>query len=111
MTELEAIKKRKLAELQAAQQHTSIAQTQANEEAKLAEQMAQLEAMAKQVMTKEAKQRFGTVKLAHPKIAMNALLAILQAMQSGKLRKIDDESLKDLLRTISQKREVKITRK
>lgn len=107
MDEIEKIKQRKLAEMQAMQNGTQ----KASEEQEFAAQVAKLEASIKQFMTKEALQRYGTVKIAHPDIALNALAMMTEAIQSGQARKIDEEHLKMLLRAASPKKGINITRK
>jgi len=62
------------------------------------------------VLTSEARSRLARVRLAHPELAQRVELAIIQAAQSGQISKITDAKLKNILATISQKRQFKILR-
>ncbi|MBS3145873.1 hypothetical protein J4414_03665 [Candidatus Woesearchaeota archaeon] len=83
------------------------------EQLKLQEQLAQLESSAKQYMTKEAIQRYGNLKVAHPQKALEVIMLLAQLIQNGQLKdKVDDYALKEfLLKTQQQKREFKLMRK
>jgi len=110
MNDLDEIKKRKLEELQ--KQYNSDIQSQTQQEAEMQSQVGALEAMAKTKMTKDAVQRYGNIKAAHPEKSMQLLMFIAQVLQSGKIDRIDDEQLKRMLAMMnSGKKEIKITRK
>lgn len=82
------------------------------EKAQLEHQIAQLEAVAKTLLTKEALQRYGNVKAAHPEKAVQLLLVIGQMIHKGNAKKIDDEQLKRMLVMLQpKKKQIKITRK
>ena len=83
------------------------------EQLKLQQQLAQLESSAKQYMTKEAIQRYGNLKVAHPQKALEVIMLLAQLIQNGQLKdKVDDYALKEfLLKTQQQKREFKLMRK
>lgn len=99
MDELEELKKKKLQELQQKQQEAL--QQQVQEEA----QLQQLEAAVKQFFTKEALQRYGNLKAAHPEKAVQVLVVLGQLMQSGKItQKITDDQLKELLKQMESKK-------
>ena len=103
MDELEELKKKKLQELQQKQQESL--QNQAQEQAQLQQQIEQLEAAVKQFFTKEALQRYGNLKAAHPEKAVQVLVVLGQLMQSGKITsKITDDQLKELLKQIEPKK-------
>ena len=109
MDELEEIRRRKLSELRAAQLEKI--QQQAKEEEQLKQQIEQLETIVKQALTKEALQRYGNLKAAFPDRAVQLLVILAQAIQSGQINKIDDNTLKEILKKISpEKRDVKIKR-
>ena len=56
-----------------------------------------LEIIVKQFLTKDALVRYGNLKAEHPEKAVQILVILGQAAQSGKLKeKIDDEKLKEL---------------
>lgn len=106
MDELEEIRKRKLEELQRVQQK------QIEEELQLQQQIKQLENIVKGVMTKEALERYGNVKTVHPDKAVQVLAVLGQLLQTGKINKIDDEILKEILiKLIPKKKDFKIKRK
>lgn len=107
MDELEKIRKKKLEKLQ--QMQNNEVQNQASEESQAKEQIAQLEMMVKQVLTKDALIRYGNVKAAHPEKAMQLLAVIAQGIQQGQVQNIDDETLKQILIKLTpQKKEFKI---
>ena len=109
MDELEEIRRRKLSELRAAQLEKI--QQQAKEEEQLKQQIEQLETIVKQALTKEALQRYGNLKAAFPDRAVQLLVILAQAIQSGQINKIDDDTLKEILKKISpKKKDVKIKR-
>ncbi len=97
MDELEQIRQKKLSELQ---QHQNIQH-----------QISMIEASVKQLMDKEAVTRYGNIKAADPEKAIAVLGMLAQVMQSRKLEKIGDETLKRVLLMLSQKKDIKITRR
>ncbi|MEM1536039.1 MAG: DNA-binding protein [Candidatus Pacearchaeota archaeon] len=71
---------------------------ESNEIQKITEQIIELERIAKQYMTKQAIQRYGNLKIAHPEVAVKAIAAIAQAAQLGQIQgQLDDEDFKRLL--------------
>lgn len=79
-------------------------------------QTKQIEEMKKQLLakllTKEAMERLGRVRVANPGLAAQAELYLLQMVQTGKLPdKVTDENVKEVLRVLSEKKETKITRR
>ncbi|MEE0935524.1 MAG: DNA-binding protein [Methanobrevibacter sp.] len=118
MSDLDEIRQKRMAELQAQQAAMqNQAQQQAVAQAQQQEAQAQFEAQKKQIlaqiMTPEARNRLGNLKLTKPELVNNIELQLIQSAQTGSLRgKVTDEQLKVLLRQIAgQKREIKITRK
>ncbi|MDO5811345.1 MAG: DNA-binding protein [Methanobrevibacter sp.] len=118
MSELDEIRQKRMAELQAQQAAAqNQAQQQAMAQAQQQEAQAQFEAQKKQIlgqiMTPEARQRLANLKLTKPDLVNNIELQLIQSAQAGSLRgKVTDDQLKVLLRQIAgQKREIKITRK
>ena len=73
------------------------------------EQLVQLEAAVKSVMTKEAVERFNNIKVAHPQKAIQVMAFVAQLVQQGKTSRIDDTTLKAMLGQLEQKRQTKIT--
>ncbi|MDO5832676.1 MAG: DNA-binding protein [Methanobrevibacter sp.] len=118
MSELDEIRQKRMAELQAQQAAMqNQAQQQAMAQAQQQEAQAQFEAQKKQIlaqiMTSEARNRLANLKLTKPELVNQIELQLIQSAQAGSLRgKVTDEQLKVLLRQIAgQKREIKITRK
>ena len=105
--ELEAIRRRRLQELQ---------QQQAAELARQ-EQLRQIEiqkqAILRQILTPEARSRLTNIKMVKPEFAEQLELQLIQLASSGQLKsQINDEQLKALLRKIEERRkkEIKIRR-
>jgi len=66
----------------------------------------------RRVMTKEALERLGRVKLANPILAAQLELYLFQAYQTGQLKEtIDDKKLKQILNVLTPKKKTKIKRK
>ena len=118
MSELDEIRQRRMAELQAQQ-----AAAQASAEQQMAQQMQQQEAQQQfeaqkkqilaQILTSEARNRLANLKLTKPELVEQIEIQLIQSAQAGSLRgKVTDDQLKVLLKQIAgQKREIKITRK
>ena len=106
MDELEAIKRRKLEELQ----RQSLQQNM-QEQAQIQQQVDQLEAVVKQIFTKDALARYGNVKTAHPEKAIQLLIVIGQLLQSGKVQQITDDQLKEILKQMASNTNIKIQRR
>ena len=118
MSDLDEIRQKRMAELQAQQAAMqNQAQQQAMAQAQQQEAQAQFEAQKKQIlgqiMTPEARNRLANLKLTKPELVNQIEIQLIQSAQAGSLRgKVTDEQLKVLLRQIAgQKREIKITRK
>ncbi len=82
-----------------------------------AAQLKQIEEMKKQllgkILSKDAYERLGRVRLANPELASQAELYILQIYQSGKMEgNITDDQMKEVLRALTEgvKKDFKITR-
>jgi len=118
MSDLDEIRQKRMAELQA-QQAAAQQQAQQQQLAQMQQQQAQaqFEAQKKQILgqilTSEARNRLANLKLTKPEMVNQIELQLIQSAQSGSLRgKVTDEQLKVLLKQIAgQKREIKITRK
>ncbi|MBQ6099589.1 MAG: DNA-binding protein [Methanobrevibacter sp.] len=118
MSDLDEIRQKRMAELQAQQAAMQNQQQQAAMQAQQQEaQRQQFEAQKKQIlgqiMTSEARARLSNLKLTKPELVEQIELQLIQSAQAGSLRgKVTDDQLKVLLRQIAgQKREIKITRK
>ncbi len=78
--------------------------------------IAQFEALKKEVirkiLTKEALERLGRVKIANPLIATQLEIYLFQLYQSGQLKEIiDDKKLKQILKVLIPDKKIKIKRK
>jgi len=106
--ELEAIRKKKMLELQKQQ----IGSQEAIEEEKK-EFDEQKKAILRKILTNEARERLGRVKIARPDQAENVENQLIMFAQSGQLKsKINDEQLRELLsKLIPKKRDIKIRRR
>lgn len=103
--ELDAIRQRKLAELQ-----QQAAQEEASERA-TAEAQAQKEAILRQILTPEARQRLTNIRMVKPQLAEQIEMQLIQLAGSGRLRgQVTDEQLKGLLKQIQgRERERKVS--
>jgi programmed cell death protein 5 len=108
--ELEAIRKKKLLELQ---QQKMGSQAALEEEARKKEFDEQKKAVLRQILTTEARERLGRIKVARPDVAENVENQLIMFAQSGQLKnKINDEQLRELLsKMIPKKRDIKIKRR
>ncbi len=103
---LDEIRARKLAAMQAR------AQQQSHEDVQFAQQLAQLEAIVKTHMTRDAIARLGNVKAANPERAAQAIAVMAQLIQAGRVTAVDDATLRGILERLQpEKKEFKITRK
>ncbi|HDZ36109.1 MAG TPA: DNA-binding protein [Thermococcus sp.] len=97
--DIEEIRKRKLMELQ----KKYLEQQKAQEEA-IKQEMeleAQLDAMMRRILTPEARERLGRVKLVRPELARQVELILVQLYQAGQIREpLDDAKLKKILAQI-----------
>lgn len=80
------------------------------------QQQAQFEQMKKvlmaKILTKEAYERLSRVRMVNPHLAAQVELYLLQVYQQGKLQnRITDEQLKQVLQTVSEKKEFTIRRR
>ncbi len=79
------------------------------------EQYAQAEqvkkALLRQILTKEALERIGRVRMANPNLAAQLELYLIQLYQAGQLKEaVTDEKLKQILDLLTKKREWRIRR-
>ena len=106
-SELEALRQRRLAEMQQGGQQ----QAEAKERARQME--IQKQAMLRQILTPEARDRLANVRVANPEMANMVEMQLIQLAQSGRLAgMITDAMLKDILMRIApQRREITIERR
>lgn len=79
------------------------------------EQYAQIEQMKKsllrQILSKEAMERLGRVRMANQNLAAQLELYLIQLYQAGQLKgTVDDKKLKQILDVLTKKREWNIRR-
>ncbi|WP_297419596.1 DNA-binding protein [Thermococcus sp.] len=97
--DIEEIRKKKLMELQ----KRYLEQQKAQEEAMKQEMEleAQLDAIMRRILTPEARERLGRVKLVKPELARQVELVLVQLYQAGQIAEpIDDAKLKRILAQI-----------
>src|SRR5204863_5195778 len=104
--ELEALRRRRLAEMQrAAVDDQRRTQTQQHVER-------QKQTIIRRILTPEARQRLTNIRMVKPEFAEELEMQLIQLAQSGRLRgQVSDEQLKKTLMQLEgQKREIKIRR-
>jgi programmed cell death protein 5 len=78
--------------------------------------MAEFENLKKEalrkILTKEALERLGRVRMAKPLVAAQIEMYLFQLYQTGKLTEtVDDKKLKQILEVLTPQRKIKIKRK
>ncbi len=103
--ELDAIRQRKLEELQ-----QQAAQEQAAEQ-QAVDAQAQKEAILRQILTPEARSRLSNIRMVKPQLAEQIEMQLIQLASSGRLKsQVTDEQLKGLLQQVQgRERERKVT--
>ncbi len=106
--ELDAIKQRRLEQMQQQQMAQQGAATQQAAQQQQVEEAKQ--SILRNILTPEAKERLTTVKIARPQLVEQVEMQLISLAQSGQLRtKIDDAKLKALLQQLqSRKRDTTI---
>lgn len=105
--ELDALRQRKLDQMRAQQEQQYAAEEQDNQ------YEAQKQQIIRQILTPDARERLGRLKVARPELVASVEQQLLGLAQSGRLGgKINDEMLKAILdKVVPRKREIKIERK
>jgi len=105
--ELEAIRRRRMAEIQ------QEAQVRVAQEQQAQQIAAQRQAILRQILTPEARERLGRIGLAYPEVAASVEDQLIGLAQSGRVTQaIDDRTLQEILRrVVPKKREIKIERR
>lgn len=112
--ELNEIRKRRLAEIQRQQAQNPQSEIQAayQQEQANAEMEAQKQAILRQILTPEARERLTTLKMSRSALGEQLEMQLISLAQSGRLpSQISDEQLKTLLMKMQpKKRKTSITR-
>lgn len=102
--DIEEIKKRKF------DQYTAQSQADQQEKART-EYEAKKQAIMRQILTPEARDRMNTLRMTKPELVASVESQLITIAQSGRLQKIDDTKLKLLLLQLQpKKREIQIRR-
>jgi programmed cell death protein 5 len=117
MDDLEALRQKRLRELQARQQGGASdqdpdAQAQASAQAAAQEQAA-LERVLQQILDSEARERLTRIRMSRPDLAEAVTRQLVTLAQQGRLaRRLTDADLRTILAQVpSEGRDIKITRK
>ncbi len=103
---LEIIRRKKLEELRMLGEQ----QIEAEQQATQIEDEKQV--ILRQILTPAARERLGTVQLAHPELVQVVEHQLILLKQSGKINRVDDNLLRQILRKLSSnRREIKIERR
>ena len=108
--ELEVLRKKRLQELQ---QQQMLSQGLDDQETQQKEFDDQRQQVLRAILTGEARERLGRIKVARPEIVENIENQLIMLAQSGRLKnQINDEQLRDLLtRIIPKKKDITIRRR
>jgi programmed cell death protein 5 len=111
MDDIEAIRKKKLRDLQ--QQQQPMFSQDEYEDAQQKEYEDQKKLILRGILTDDARERLGRIKAARPEMADNLENQLIMLAQSGRLKnKINDEQLRDLLsKILPKKRDITIRRR
>jgi programmed cell death protein 5 len=113
--ELEELRRRRLQQLQEMQGGADLgaAQAYAQQEAEMQRRDAERAEILRRILTPEARERLGRIRLAKPEVANSVEQQLIGLASSGRLqRQVDDASLRALLeRVMPERREIKITRR
>jgi programmed cell death protein 5 len=112
--ELEELRRRRLQqlqEMQAPDQGAAMAYSQ--QEAEMQRRDAERAELLRRIMTPEARERLGRIRLAKPDVANSVEQQLLSLASTGRLqRQVDDATLRALLeRVMPERRDIKITRR
>ena len=109
--ELEALRQRRLAEMQANQQQAAAQQQAAEDQRRQME--IQKQAILRQILTPDARDRLANIRVANPQMAESVEIQLIQLAQSGRIQGvINDAMLRDILRKVAPThREITIERR
>jgi programmed cell death protein 5 len=113
-TELAELRRRRLQQLQDMQSSDTVnAQAYAAQEAEMRRRDAERTEILRRILTPEARERLGRIRLAKPDVAGAVEQQLIALAASGRLpRAVDDATLRQLLERIApDRREIRITRR
>ena len=112
MDDIEAIRKKKLRNLQQQQQQQMFSQEDF-EDVQQKEFEDQKKLILRAILTDDARERLGRIKAARPEMAENLENQLIMLAQSGRLKnKINDEQLRELLsKILPKKRDITIRKR
>ena len=113
MDDIEAIRKKKLRNLQQQQQQQQMFSQEDFEDAQQKEFEDQKKLILRAILTDDARERLGRIKAARPEMAENLENQLIMLAQSGRLKnKINDEQLREVLsKILPKKRDITIRRR
>ena len=94
--ELEELKRKRIEHIKQAyaeQLQQGHASERQQAETETTQQLEAIEEVVKAYLTKEALQRYGTLKLAHPETATHFIMAVAQAIETGRLKSLAGQLL------------------
>ena len=112
--ELAEIRRRRLQQLQQMQSSdAATAQAYAQQDAEIQRREAERAEILRRILTPEARERLGRIRLAKPEVATAVEQQLIALAASGRIqRAVDDATLRALLERIApERREIKITRR
>lgn len=115
MDDLEAIRQRKLRELQARQQqaNASASQDEAAAEQESARHEAAVESLLQQILDSDARERLTRIRMSRPEFAQQVTSQLVALAQAGRLPgRLTDDHLRSILQQLTpHDRDIHITRK
>lgn len=112
--ELAELRRRRMRQLQEMQANEAAnAQAYAAQEAEAQRRDAERSEVLRRILTPEARERLGRIRLAKPEVASAVEQQLISLAASGRIqRQIDDATLRSLLERIApERREINITRR
>ncbi len=113
MPDLEEIRKKRMQEL-LRQQVQEQAQQQIQNQVQEEQIEAQIKKILPHILTPEARERLGNIKVARPQVARGVEILLIQLYQAGKIPKpLSDEQFKDILVKLKEdrKKDIRIERR
>ena len=113
-SELAELRRRRLQQLQDSQASEAVnAQAYAAQDAEMRRREAERSEVLRRILTPEARERLGRIRLAKPEVAGSVEQQLLALAASGRIqRQVDDATLRALLERIApDRREIHITRR